>query len=230
MRANGLAPPDFRLEKFNRRQFVATSERDFSNRLRLFQVCRVLFHATILNLTQGFGNYKMKLFLESVSSAISLCFHRLTQPSFWRLIAPLNMPNENVLAVAIERLQTQVTADAPQRDAWMKDLRKRNKDLTNLRIRLHRECDQAHQCLDELALEWARTGRLPQFRQDAEWGEKNALFRERIHRAHIFAKWLEAAGFQLYGTSEAECLKWLLTDFWKLYGQSAWLETIENPI
>jgi hypothetical protein len=140
------------------------------------------------------------------------------------------MPNENTLAGAVEKLQAQVTLDAPLRAAWMKDLMKRNKDLTNLRIRLHRECNQAAQCLDELALEWARSGRLPQFHQDAEWGGKNALLRERIHRAHIFAKWLEASGFQLCGTSEAECLKWLLVDFWKLYGQTAWLETIENPI
>jgi len=41
------------------------------------------------------------------------------------------MPN-NVLAGVIERLEAQVTLDAPLRAAWMKDLKKWHPNLTNL--------------------------------------------------------------------------------------------------
>jgi hypothetical protein len=126
----------------------------------------------------------------------------------------------------VEKLQAQVTLDAPEREQWMKDLKKWNKNLTNLRIRLHRESDQASVGLDEIALAWARTGKPPQPRQDAESDKKSALFRERILHAHIFSKSLEDAGFQICGTSEEAFLAWILTDFWKSYGQMAWLETI----
>lgn len=138
------------------------------------------------------------------------------------------MPNQDVLAGVIEKLQAQVTLDASRREEWMRDLKKRNKYLNALRQRLLSESVRLSHHIDALALEWASTGRLPESHQDTALETQLAFLRERIHRAHIFAKWLKDGGCQICGADEENVVLWLLTDFWKLYGQSAWLETIAS--
>jgi hypothetical protein len=138
-------------------------------------------------------------------------------------------PNKNVLAGVVEKLQAQVTQDAPQRQEWIKILIKRRHNLTTLKTQQISDELRFASVIDANCLEWAQSGQLPQLKiPDAQ---QYILFVwERFCRACLFAQWLQASGCQIFDKSEQEVLAWLLTDFWKFYGRMAWRATPANSL